>query len=200
MLKQAPGRTCGPVERETYARAGLLTALETRGGPTLEQPVPEGLHPVEGNHSGAVCEELQPMEGLMLAKFVENSLPWEEPSSWSKGRVLGVLPLRRKERQRQRGMNGPQPPLPVPLHRSGGGGRETGVKLSPGRREGWGGRCFKIWFYFLLSYSDLIGYELNSLFCPSSVCVVCDSNWSVISPCCCLDPRAFQHIFLPLSS
>ena len=25
-------------------------------------------------------------------------------------------------------------PIPVPLHRSGGGGRKSGVKLSPGRR------------------------------------------------------------------
>jgi len=31
-----------------------------------------------------------------------------------------------------------QPPFPVPLHCSGGGGREMGVKLSLGRREGWG--------------------------------------------------------------
>jgi len=27
----------------------------------LEQPVPEGLHPVGRTHAGAVCEELQPM-------------------------------------------------------------------------------------------------------------------------------------------
>jgi len=27
----------------------------------LEQPVPEGLHPVEGTQAGAVCEELQPV-------------------------------------------------------------------------------------------------------------------------------------------
>jgi len=27
----------------------------------LEQPVPEGLHPMEGTHTGAVCEELKPM-------------------------------------------------------------------------------------------------------------------------------------------
>jgi len=27
----------------------------------LEQPVPEGLHPIAGTHSGAVCEELQPV-------------------------------------------------------------------------------------------------------------------------------------------
>jgi len=29
-------------------------------------------------------------------------------------------------------------PIPCPLRRSGGGGRETGVKLSTGRREEWG--------------------------------------------------------------
>jgi len=39
-----------------------------------------------------------------------------------------------------------------------------------------GGRCFKICFYFSLSYSDLIGDEVNSLFSPSSVCFVHDSN------------------------
>ncbi|GAB0183450.1 AN1-type zinc finger protein 5-like [Grus japonensis] len=38
------GRTCDPV-----------------GDPTLEQFAPEGLHPMEGTHAGAVCEELQPM-------------------------------------------------------------------------------------------------------------------------------------------
>jgi len=27
----------------------------------LEQPVPEGLHLVQGTHAGTVCEELQPM-------------------------------------------------------------------------------------------------------------------------------------------
>ncbi|GAB0180379.1 zinc finger and BTB domain-containing protein 5 [Grus japonensis] len=38
------GRTCDPV-----------------GDPTLEQSGPEGLHPMEGTHAGAVCEEPQPM-------------------------------------------------------------------------------------------------------------------------------------------
>ena len=36
-----------------------------------------------------------------------------------------------------------------------------GVKLSLGRREGWGEGVFKIWFYFSLSYSNLIGDKLN---------------------------------------
>jgi len=37
----------------------------------------------------------------------------------------------------------------------------SGVKLSPGRREGWEEDVFKIWFYFSLSYSDVIGDKLN---------------------------------------
>jgi len=34
--------------------------------------------------------------------------------------------------------------VPISLRRSGEEERETGVKLSPGRREGLGGMCFKI--------------------------------------------------------
>jgi len=67
-------------------------------------------------------------------------------------------------------------PIPRPPVLLEGGGGEKGVKLSPGRREGWG-KIFKIWIYFSLSYSHLIGDELNSLFSPSSVCFVRDSNW-----------------------
>ena len=33
-------------------------------------------------------------------------------------------------------------------------------------KGGMGGRCFKIYFYFSLCYSDLIGDELNFLFLP----------------------------------
>jgi len=63
------------------------------------------------------------------------------------------------------------------LGHSGGGGRETGVKLSLGRREGWGEGVLRSGFIFSLCYSDLIGDELNSLFSRSSVCFVLDSNW-----------------------
>jgi len=42
----------------------------------------------------------------------------------------------------------PSFPLPIKLLNpqvfSGEGGRETGVKLSPGRKEGWGEGVFKI--------------------------------------------------------
>jgi len=40
----------------------LLAGLVTLWGPTLEQPVPEGLHLVGGTHTGAgeECEESYP--------------------------------------------------------------------------------------------------------------------------------------------
>ena len=49
-------------------------------------------------------------------------------------------------------------------------------ELSPmGGTSRWSrGRCFKVWFYFSVSYSDLIGDELNFLLSPSSVCFVRD--------------------------
>jgi len=55
----------------------------------------------------------------------------------------------------------------------GGGGREIRSESEPGKK----GRCFKIWFYFSLSHSDLIGDKLNSVFSSSSVCFAPDSNW-----------------------
>jgi len=43
------------------AGAGSCQDLWTHGGPTLEQSVPEALHPMEGTCARAVGEELQPM-------------------------------------------------------------------------------------------------------------------------------------------
>jgi len=69
-------------------------------------------------------------------------------------------------------------PIPhPPVLLAGGGHRETGLKLSPGRREGWGEGVLRLSFHFLLSYSDLIGDKINFLLSPSSVCFVCDGNW-----------------------
>jgi len=47
------------VERGAHAGSGLLAGLMTPWGPTLEQSVPERLHPMEGTHAGAgaECEE-----------------------------------------------------------------------------------------------------------------------------------------------
>lgn len=57
MLEQAPGRTCGPLERRAHIGAGFLAEFvslqRTHAGVVLE-----GLHPMEGICSRGVCEEL----------------------------------------------------------------------------------------------------------------------------------------------
>jgi len=50
-------------------------------------------------------------------------------------------------------------------------------EAEPGKKGGVGQSVLRSGFIFSLSYSDLTGDELNSLFSPSSVCFVCDSNW-----------------------
>jgi len=91
-------------------------------------------------------------------------------------------------------------PIPRPPVLLGGRRERNGSEVVPGKKGGVGGGCFKIWFYFPLSHSDLTGDVFNSLFSPSSVCFACDGNLWVISPCPCLDPWAFHHISSPLSS
>lgn len=55
------GRTCDPL-----------------WGPTLEQSVPEGQHPVEGTHAGALCEEHQPTGRTQFGKISGGlSCQWE---------------------------------------------------------------------------------------------------------------------------
>ena len=65
----------------------------------LEQSAPEGLHPVEGSHAGAVCEELQTV-GRIHAGEVHGGLSSVGGTScWSRGSV------RRKEQQREHVIN-----------------------------------------------------------------------------------------------
>jgi len=47
------------------------------------------------------------------------------------------------------------------VHFSEEGGRETRSATEPGKKGGEEGRCFKIWFYFLLPYLDSIGNKLK---------------------------------------
>jgi len=68
-------------------------------------------------------------------------------------------------------------PIPCPSVPLRGRRERNGSAAEPGEKGGVRGSCVKIWLYFSLSYSDLIGDELNSLFSPSSVCSVCDGNW-----------------------
>jgi len=87
VLKQAPARTRGPMERAAHAGAGLLAGLVTPWGPTLEQPVPEGLDPVGRTHAGAVCEELHAGGRTHIGEVCGELSPVRGTSCWSRGRV-----------------------------------------------------------------------------------------------------------------
>jgi len=50
----------------------------------------------------------------------------------------------------------PRPPALLGMRRE-----RNGSEAEPRKRGGVGERCFKIWFYSSLSYSDLIGDKLN---------------------------------------
>ena len=133
------GRTCDPAGDPRWSSL-LLKDCTPCKGPMLEQ----------------FMKNCSPWEGLTLEKFVEDCLLWEKPHTGA------------EEEHEQEGVAEttcdeltatpiPRPPAPL-------GEKEvenSGVKLSLGRREGWGEGVFKIWFYFSLSYSDLTGNKLN---------------------------------------
>jgi len=56
-------------------------------GPTLEQPVPEGLHPVGRTHAGEVHEELQPVGRTHAGEVSGELSPMRGTPRWSRGRV-----------------------------------------------------------------------------------------------------------------
>jgi len=87
VLEQAPSRTCRPMERGAHARAGLLARLVTPWGPTLEQPVPEGLHPMGRTQAGAVSEELQPVGRSHIGEVCGELSAMRGTSCWSRDRV-----------------------------------------------------------------------------------------------------------------
>jgi len=75
------------MERGTHAGAGLLAGLVTLWGHTLEQPAPEGLHPMGRTHTGAVREELHPVGRTHVGEICGELCPVRGISCWSRGRV-----------------------------------------------------------------------------------------------------------------
>jgi len=53
----------------------------------LQQSVPEGLQPVEGTHTEAVCEELELVGRTHIEEFCGELSPMRGTSLWSRGRV-----------------------------------------------------------------------------------------------------------------
>jgi len=138
-----------PRREEPTPRAGLLAGLVTPWGPTLEQPIPEGLHPMEGTHAGAVNKDLQPM-----GRTPHWDSWWRTVSRGRDPTLEQGRSVRRKERQRMcdelTTASTSHPPAQL-------GGEEVAKirsEVEPGNTGGVGGRCFKIWLCFSLFYSD----------------------------------------------
>lgn len=104
MLEQAPGRTCGPVERGACAGevllAGFVPPWEVHAGAGCTWE----LNHVEGTHAGSYCEELQLLVWTNIGKACEGLSMWEI-MHFIRRRMWGVPLLRRKEHQRQHVMN-----------------------------------------------------------------------------------------------
>uniref|UniRef100_A0A8C0C1L8 Amyloid beta precursor protein binding family A member 1 n=1 Tax=Buteo japonicus TaxID=224669 RepID=A0A8C0C1L8_9AVES len=58
----------------------------------LEQCVPEGLHPTEGTHAGAVREKLQPVGRIHIEEVHGGLSPMGGTTHWSRGRVMSPPP------------------------------------------------------------------------------------------------------------
>lgn len=144
------------MERKASIAPGLLVGPGPQRGPMLEHSVPEGTEPCGKHprwstswgrtHTREVCGGLSSMRGS---------------PHWSRGRVWGIIPLRRKEQQRTicDGLACPQMlRTPHPWMRSCGcpippsvqdqarwGSEQPGVVESiPAQAGGWNAMIFKV--------------------------------------------------------
>ena len=76
MTEQNPGRSCR-LWRGAHAGTGFLIGVVAHEGPTPDQSIPEGLHPVERICAGAVCKELQPAGRNHIGEIHEGLYLWE---------------------------------------------------------------------------------------------------------------------------
>ncbi|KAJ7395333.1 hypothetical protein BTVI_156065 [Pitangus sulphuratus] len=88
MLEQAPGGTCGHVERGAQAATALLAGLTMRD-PLGSSLLLKDCTRWKGFTMKQFVKNCSPWEGLTLEKFMEDCPPWEGPwgSPWSRGRV-----------------------------------------------------------------------------------------------------------------
>lgn len=159
------------------------------GCPTLEQSIPEGVHPVGGTYTGtswrsAACGK--DWHGRSLLRIVS----------------CGSDPMLRQRTSEERfssewgrssrdDMNWPQPPFAVPLR------RERIWEWSWAWEEGkWGEDVLRFSFYFSSSHSDLIGCKFSWFpRVKSGLLMIVDAEQS---PCPYLDPRALLCFLSPV--
>jgi len=115
-------------------------------------------------HAGAVREELQPVGRTHVGEFCGELSPMRGISCWSRGRGVRSPPAEEEGAAETTCDGLTVTPTRHPPALLGRRRERNRSEVEPGKRGGVGGRRVKICFYFSLSYSDLIGDELNSLF------------------------------------
>ena len=152
-----PEEDCDPVGSPRWSRlwAGPVNPRRERSpcwsrfagrtcdpaGRTHAGAVPEELHPVGRTHAGAVCGGLSLVSGTLL---------------WSGGGLW-----RGRSGRDNTWWTNHSPHSPSPCTTQGEEVEKIRSEAEPRKKGRVGGRCFKIWFYFSLSYCDLIGDKLN---------------------------------------
>lgn len=143
ILKQVSGRACGAMERVACTGTGFLAGLLTPppGGPWLEQSVSDEWHPKKGTNTGAVQEELLPIERTHTEETHGGQSPMGGTPQWSRaGSVCAAL--QRKEWQRECVRNWLQLPFPILLCHWGLGGKENEQWSCIGNKGGVGKDVF----------------------------------------------------------
>ena len=131
-------------------------------GHTLDQSVPEGLHPVERTCAWAVCEELQPVGGTRAVEVHGGLCPMGGIPHWSRGRLWG-------------GRSGRDnawwtywnPHFLSPCTNQGEQVENSGVKLSPEIRKVWGEGVLN---FVLISYYPILIWLVIKLILPTEDC------------------------------
>lgn len=87
-LEQALDRACGHMERGPHAGTDLLAGFVTlRGTEVGAFPLLKD-HPVEGTHTGSVCEELQPLGRICIGEICREQ---GQSFGWAKGLGFSLL-------------------------------------------------------------------------------------------------------------
>lgn len=91
-------------------------------GPLWKESFPEEMHSTEGNHTGTLCEELQPLGRIQVGEFSEVLYPGAEEELEERGADMKNYEVVKI-------------PFPITLDCSGGGGREFGNDVEPEKKE-----------------------------------------------------------------
>lgn len=140
VLKEAPGRTCGPIEREAHTGAGFLLGLVTLW------VIPHWrrlfLKDMEETHGGAV-HEVQPVRMTQSGEVFLGLSPMGGTSSWSRKSLRS--PAHEEERMAETTCDElASTPILCPCTVLVEEVEKIMSKVRPGKKRGVGGKCFNI--------------------------------------------------------